>query len=111
MPTNILVTGGCGFIGSNFVNYIFTEYPNVTIVNYDKLILNSDAYYVNENVRKSERYTLVTGDIRNRKLVADTLNKYEVCYCRNYLLIINMHRLIRLSTSLLIARRSIVTPT
>ncbi|VDK69168.1 unnamed protein product [Litomosoides sigmodontis] len=49
-PQNVLVTGGCGFIGSNFVNYIFRVWPQANIVNIDKLILNSDAFYVNEEI-------------------------------------------------------------
>jgi dTDP-glucose 4,6-dehydratase len=34
---NLLVTGGCGFIGSNFVNYYFKENPEATIVNIDAM--------------------------------------------------------------------------
>ena len=34
---NLLVTGGCGFIGSNFINYIAKKYPNYFIVNIDAL--------------------------------------------------------------------------
>ncbi|VDN08304.1 unnamed protein product [Thelazia callipaeda] len=41
-PGNVLITGGCGFIGSNFINYIFDVWPESSIINVDKLILNSD---------------------------------------------------------------------
>ena len=34
---NFLITGGCGFIGSNFINYIHSTYPDAFIVNVDKL--------------------------------------------------------------------------
>ena len=32
----ILVTGGCGFIGSNFINHYKNKYPNIKIINFDK---------------------------------------------------------------------------
>ena len=50
MPKNVMITGGCGFIGSNFVNYIFRAWPNCNFVNVDKLILNSDTHNVDEEV-------------------------------------------------------------
>ncbi|MBU1066554.1 GDP-mannose 4,6-dehydratase, partial [Patescibacteria group bacterium] len=34
---NILITGGAGFIGSNFISYILNKYPKYKVVNYDKL--------------------------------------------------------------------------
>lgn len=74
-PRNVLVTGGCGFIGSNFVNYIFRVWPQTNIVNIDKLILNSDAFYVNEEVIESSRYKLITADIRNSALIERILNE------------------------------------
>uniref|UniRef100_A0A914W4T7 dTDP-D-glucose 4,6-dehydratase n=1 Tax=Plectus sambesii TaxID=2011161 RepID=A0A914W4T7_9BILA len=77
-PQNVLVTGGCGFIGSNFVNFIFNAWPNVKLVNLDKLILNSDACYVEKNIRDSDRYKLITGDIRNCSLVEKLLQDHQI---------------------------------
>ena len=34
---NVLITGGCGFIGSNFLNYMVTKYPNINFYNLDCL--------------------------------------------------------------------------
>ncbi|KAL3994427.1 NAD dependent epimerase/dehydratase family protein [Acanthocheilonema viteae] len=78
IPRNVLVTGGCGFIGSNFVNYIFGVWPQTNIVNIDKLILNSDAFYVNEEVIESSRYKLITTDIRNSALIERILNENKI---------------------------------
>ncbi|KAI6183680.1 NAD(P)-bd-dom domain-containing protein [Aphelenchoides bicaudatus] len=75
---NILITGGCGFIGSNFVNFAFDYWPASRIVNLDKLILNSDINYVNKRVRESERYHLALADIKNSAVVSDILTKYEI---------------------------------
>ncbi|CAG9536792.1 unnamed protein product [Cercopithifilaria johnstoni] len=77
-PRNVLITGGCGFIGSNFVNYIFRIWPQINIVNIDKLMLNSDAFYVNEEVIESSRYKLITTDIRNSALIERILNDNKI---------------------------------
>ena len=64
----ILVTGGCGFIGSNFVRYMLREHPEYTIVNLDKLTYAGNP----ENLRDVEHlptYKFVHGDIANRELV------------------------------------------
>ena len=76
---NILITGGCGFIGANFVNFAFNYWPKSRITNLDKLILNSDINYVSKHVRESERYQLVLADIQNTEVVSDILVKNEVC--------------------------------
>lgn len=68
MHKKILVTGGSGFIGSNFVRYIINKYPDVNIVNIDKLTYNPD----NDNLRDIEnnpRYKFVKGDICDVRLV------------------------------------------
>ncbi|KAK6732790.1 hypothetical protein RB195_016889 [Necator americanus] len=66
-PQNVVITGGCGFIGSNFVNHIHDAWPRCNFVNVDKLILNSDTQHVDEKVRKSPRYKLALADIKNRQ--------------------------------------------
>lgn len=70
----ILVTGGCGFIGSNFINKHFEKYPDDFIVNIDRL-----DYCANEtNVLSHPNYTFVKGDINDAELVSLLLNKYRV---------------------------------
>lgn len=87
-PKNLLVTGGCGFIGSNFINFAFDFWPQCRIVNVDKLILNSDVNYVAERVRTSGRYELVLADIKNRSVISDVLLKHQVCCTIDSLIII-----------------------
>ena len=58
----ILVTGGCGFIGSNFVRYMLREHPEYGIINLDKLTYAGNP----ENLRDVERqpnYRFAHGDI------------------------------------------------
>lgn len=63
-----LVTGGAGFIGSNFIHYIFNKYPDAQIVNLDKLTYAGN----HDNLKKFEndpRYKFVQGDICDSELV------------------------------------------
>ncbi len=67
-----LVTGGCGFIGSNFILYMLEKYKDIKIVNLDKL-----TYCANEENLKSvsheERYSFIKGDILDKELVTEIL--------------------------------------
>jgi dTDP-D-glucose 4,6-dehydratase len=74
-----LVAGGCGFIGSNFINYMFDVWPTTMFINVDKLILNSDVTYVDPHVATCvDRYKLVTSDIRNHECIAALLEQHQV---------------------------------
>jgi len=69
----LLVTGGAGFIGSNFIRYIIKKYPDYKIINLDKLTYAGNL----DNLRDIENnfnYTFVKGDICDRKIV-DELTK------------------------------------
>lgn len=72
---NILVTGGAGFIGSNFVRHIVEKYPIYGIVNYDLLTYAGNLENL-KDIESHENYTFVKGDINNRELV-DYLVKYH----------------------------------
>jgi len=71
---NILVTGGCGFIGSNFINYMLDTYKDITIVNIDKLDYCSDI----NNVYHKERYKLVASDINNSFILKNVLETHNI---------------------------------
>lgn len=67
VKSKVLVTGGLGFIGCNFIRLILRKYPHVSIVNLDKLTVGSNLNSL-KDVAKSKRYTLVRGDIADERL-------------------------------------------
>ena len=67
-----LVTGGCGFIGSNFIRYMFREDPGAVITNLDKLTYAGNPKNLLD-VEGKRGYTFVRGDICDRKLVDELL--------------------------------------
>ena len=72
---NIIVTGGAGFIGSNFVHYVYNNFPNVHITILDKL-----TYAGNQNNVKSilgDRVELIVGDIMDKELVDKLASKAD----------------------------------
>ena len=71
---NILVTGGCGFIGSNFINYMLDTYKDVFIVNIDRLDYCANV----KNVYHKERYQLVVSDLNKYSIVRELLNQYNI---------------------------------
>ncbi|HXX34031.1 MAG TPA: GDP-mannose 4,6-dehydratase, partial [Thermodesulfobacteriota bacterium] len=58
----ILVTGGCGFIGSNFVRYVLKKYPDYSVVNVDKLTYAGNLNNLSD-LTDSPGYTFIKGDI------------------------------------------------
>ncbi len=74
---NVLVTGGAGFIGSNFVRYLLAAEPGVQIVNLDLLTYAGSLENLNE-LPDPERHTFVQGNICDRPLVDELLHKHQI---------------------------------
>ena len=74
---NLLVTGGAGFIGSNFVRYVLQHEPDVQIVNLDALTYAGSLENLND-LPDARRHTFVQGDICDRALVDDLLRRYAI---------------------------------
>tara|TARA_R100001163_G_C5049224_1_gene186176 strand:- start:313 stop:1311 length:999 start_codon:yes stop_codon:yes gene_type:complete len=76
---NLLITGGCGFIASNFINYLFRERPNqFKIVNLDKMDYCARIDNVDKNVRENPNYVLVPGNCCSPELVSNLLEIYKI---------------------------------
>ena len=65
----LLVTGGCGFIGSNFILYMLESYPDVQIVNLDLLTYAGNLENLQDARPYGERHRFVRGDISDHQLV------------------------------------------
>jgi len=74
---NVLVTGGAGFIGSNFVRYLLEADQKIQLVNLDALTYAGSLENL-KDLPDVERYTFVQGDICNRDLVRDLLRQYQI---------------------------------
>src|SRR3990172_233099 len=74
---NVLVTGGAGFIGSNFVHYLLKTRPEVRIVNLDALTYAGSRENLKE-LPDPSRHTFVHGDICDRELVGELLHAHRV---------------------------------
>lgn len=80
---NLLVTGGAGFIGSNFIHYLLKKYPNYHIINYDKLTYAGNLENLSA-IQDSGNYTFIKGDIINQQLLEYVVNTYEVDVIVNF---------------------------
>jgi dTDP-glucose 4,6-dehydratase len=75
---NLLVTGGCGFIGSNFINYYYHKNPTVKITNLDAMYYCADKENIDLEIRESDRYTLVQGNLCSMDLTTHILNTSKI---------------------------------
>ena len=78
-----LVTGGAGFIGSNFVIYMINKYKDIKIINLDKLTYAGNLENL-KSIENNENHIFVQGDICDKDLVEDLFNKYDIDYVVNF---------------------------
>jgi dTDP-glucose 4,6-dehydratase len=74
----LLVTGCCGFIGSNFVNYYYFKNPSVEIINLDAMYYCASENNINKEIRNSNRYHLVKGNLCSFDLISNILEIYKI---------------------------------
>jgi len=72
----LLVTGGCGFIGSNFILHMLNKYKNCKIINLDKLTYAGNANNL-ISLKNNPNYSFVKGDICDKKLVNKLVKKVD----------------------------------
>ncbi|MCS7012363.1 MAG: dTDP-glucose 4,6-dehydratase [Chloroherpetonaceae bacterium] len=86
MPTptlNILVTGGAGFIGSNFIRYMLAKRPTYNLINYDKLTYAGNLENL-RNVENKPRYKFVKGDICDADKLRETFEQHQINVVINF---------------------------
>ena len=74
-----LVTGGAGFIGSNFIIYMLNKYKNIKIINLDKLTYAGNLENL-KSIEEDARYTFVQGDICDKELVSSLFETNNINY-------------------------------
>ena len=78
-----LITGCAGFIGSNFVHYMLKKYPEILLVNLDKLTYAGNLENL-QDIEDDARHIFVQGDICDKALVTDLIAKYDPDYVINF---------------------------
>lgn len=78
-----LVTGGAGFIGSNFVHYMIKKYDNIKIINYDKLTYAGNLENL-KSISDNPNYTFIQGDICDKSKLEGLFKKYDIDYVVNF---------------------------
>lgn len=73
----LLVTGGAGFMGSNFVRYMLEKYPDYEIINLDKLTYSGNLDNL-KDLSESTKYSFVRGDICDENLIDELARKTDV---------------------------------
>jgi len=79
----VLVTGGCGFIGSNFVRYILNVHPDYSVVNLDKLTYAGNIENL-KDVAEDARYHFIKGDICDLQTVESAVREFGVDVLVNF---------------------------
>lgn len=77
---NLLVTGGCGFIGSNFINYYFPKNNFNRLINLDAMYYCASENNVEDIIRKDNKYVFVNGNLNDDKLISKILKQYHITH-------------------------------
>jgi dTDP-glucose 4,6-dehydratase len=78
LKRNILVTGGCGFIGSNFINYIVSKYPTYNIYNIDAMYYSASIKNIDTHILSSKNFKHIEGNTNNYDLLKFIIIDYNI---------------------------------
>jgi dTDP-glucose 4,6-dehydratase len=74
----VLITGGAGFIGSNFVKYLFDNYPGYKIIMLDALTYAGNTDNIPDNIKTDTRFDFWYGNVKNGELVDALVSRSDV---------------------------------
>ncbi|MCR8538786.1 MAG: dTDP-glucose 4,6-dehydratase [Prochlorococcus marinus CUG1439] len=80
---SLLVTGGAGFIGSNFIHYWIKKYPNQKIIVLDSLTYASNINSIKDLINQS-KINFIKGNITDEKLILNIFGNYQITYLLNF---------------------------
>ena len=78
-----LVTGGAGFIGSNFIHYMLKKYKDIKIINIDKLTYAGNLENL-KDIENDKRYEFIHGDICDRDIIKEIFKNNDIDYVINF---------------------------
>ena len=76
----LLITGGCGFIGSNFINYIFKKYPSIKVINLDALYYCANKKNINKDIIENKNYIFIKGNLQNYNIIKNIFLKHNISH-------------------------------
>ena len=79
---NLLITGGYGFIGSNFINYYFPKHLHSlhTLVNIDAMYYCASESNVLETIRNNPKYHFEKGNLCDTSFISEIIDKYQITH-------------------------------
>lgn len=77
---NLLITGGCGFIGSNFINYYFPKNKVNKLINFDAMYYCANETNVAKDIREAGNYILIKGNLQDFEQVKQTIHEHEITH-------------------------------
>lgn len=77
---NLLITGGCGFIGSNFINQYFPQKKVNKLINLDAMYYCADEKNVSTKIRYDPNYIFIKGNVCDTKLINQILDEYNITH-------------------------------
>ena len=80
----LFVTGGAGFIGSNFINYFCEKYPEVKIINFDALYYCANKDNVKKEIQQSDNYHFIEGNLQSFDLLRYIFQTNEVTHILHF---------------------------
>jgi len=76
----LFITGGAGFIGSNFINYFHKKYPNIKIINFDALYYCGDENNIDVRIRISDNYKFIKGNLQSYELLEYIFKEHKITH-------------------------------
>jgi len=76
----LFITGGAGFIGSNFINIFAKKYPHIKIYNFDTLYYCANKDNVNKEIQNSDNYVFIEGNLQSFDLLKYLFTKHDISH-------------------------------
>ena len=78
--TCLFITGGCGFIGSNFINFFSKKYKHIKIINFDAMYYCANINNIDLEIRNSSKYKFIEGNLQSFELLKYIFQNNEISH-------------------------------